>query len=477
MNSPLAELHLLPLLQPQKEVKPPLHRLRGGPFPPERIAFVIGSTPWVSSKHVFPAAFPRSQLHATHGPGPAMIEPRLETLESGKEAYRRICRENMQRFQKELLYCPSEAAYPPRSKEEADQIARSLADSGQPQLWSCIERIIPAGKAFANKQGRPLTLLLSHATGFHKEIYEPMLQALLSEVESDGNGAFVEEIWSLDTFNSGDAGMMNRGTLSICTPWWDHARDMQQFLEYFLPARSEKADVLLNRRTKETYRQDRTIIALTHSHSGAAASMLLTRISDLCAGHISIDPMVFKFDDARRAALTAKNSLCEGAMIRKDVFSDRQAIVDYMESKPYFRTWDRRVRKNHALYGFCPIPGNEVGGDGPLTLCMSKWSEASQFAFSWCGAWGALELERPESKGFIHFIWTKFVHTIPELQRARKEIMFNFARLGDQFSCSDWDTNHLVVQENPDFAGKEVARIIMQKALTDGKNIAKSSKI
>lgn len=459
-NPSPVELHLLPLLQPEKQVKPPaLERLPKGSLQADRIAFKVGSTSWISNNHVFPAAFPRSHFHATHKPGPAPLKVHAEVIKGGKEVERQFRKEDMQLFEEQISQCPPETIYPPHSQQEAERIAQTLADSGQPQLWGCIQRIVPDS---TQKKGKPITLFLSHANGFHKEIYEPMLESLLAELESNGSDVFVDEIWSLDTFNSGDAGILNRDTLSVCTPWWDHARDVQQFLQNYLPPKSENVKTQLQKQKEGSGRKDRTIIAITHSHSGAACSMLFTGIADLCDGHISIDPMVSRFDDFTIQPVSTEHPLYKGAIIRKDVFKNRQAVLDYMDTKPYFQAWDARVREKHVRYGFYPLVGYEDKQDSPVTLCMTKWSEASQFAHSWCGAWGALELTRPKNKGFNHIFWTNYARAAPQLGRARDQIAINFAKFGDRFTWSDWELNHLAVQENPDFSGKEVAKVIKQ---------------
>lgn len=461
------ELHLLPLLQSEKKVQPPLQRLPKEVFKSNRVAFHVGSTSWISSNHVFPAAFPRSHFHATHQPGPAPIEIHPEILQGGKEVERQFRQRDIQQFEEQLSHCSPESMYPPHSKQEADRIAQTLAESGQPQLWGCVERIIPTNQKPKGKHAIPITLFLSHANGFHKEIYEPMLESLLNELE--GSDVIVEEIWSLDTFNSGHAGILNRDTLSVCTPWWDHARDIQQFLQSYLPPRSQPVNVQLNRQNDQAGRKDRTIIAITHSHSGAAGLMLFCGPSNLCDGHITIDPMVTRFEDFSIAAIPTGHPLFKGAIVRKDLFKNKKEVIDYMESKPYFQAWDHRVRENHIRFGFHPVKGsNEENKDPPITLCMTKWSEASQFASSWCGAWGALELTRPKTKSFTNIIWTKYSRSISQLQRAREQVATNFAKFGDRFSWSDWNVNHLAVQENPDLSAREIAKIIKQRLSSNG---------
>lgn len=163
------------------------------------------------------------------------------------------------------------------------------------------------------------------------------------------------------------------------------------------------------------------------------------------------------------ASLPAEQTLTKGAMIRKDVFKNRKAVAQYMESKPYFAAWDKRVRENHIRFGFYPVPGYEQNGDPPVTLSMSKWSEASNFGHSWTGAWGQMELSRPNPKfkGFCHMIYTEYARTLLPLQNAREQTLEHFKKVGTRFSSSDWDTNHLAVQEHPDYSANEIAKVIL----------------
>lgn len=113
-----------------------------------------------------------------------------------------------------------------------------------------------------------------------------MLHSLVRAYESKG-GQYIEEIWSLDTFNSGDAGVLNRRHLSVAHSWFDHARDMLQFLDYYMPALSStKPPVELPLLSRMTGRKGRTVVGLGHSHSECLGSMLFTHLYLLT----SLDP-------------------------------------------------------------------------------------------------------------------------------------------------------------------------------------------
>lgn len=349
------ELHLLPLLKPNKQVKPPLQRLPSGSLTPARVVFTTSNssqkTTWTSTNHVFPAAYPRSHFHASHLPGPEQIVPHAEViqleLEDSKDEKKQKRRKQIEKqfrqkdidqFVEQLSsFCAPETVYPPHSKEEAERIANTLKDSEQPQFWSCVQRIVPVRDGNGqkgNKNKKPITLFLSHANGFHKEIYEPMLETLLNKVETQDSEIYVEEIWSIDTFNSGDAGILNRGSLSVCNPWWDHARDIQQFLQSYLPplqrGTNTNLDVQLKEQLSGSGKNGRTIISISHSHSGAASSMLFMTHPNLCDGHISIDPMMFRFEDCE---LNCETYTFDHSLTRNTIFYHQSKWLPFPQNR------------------------------------------------------------------------------------------------------------------------------------------------
>lgn len=58
-----------------------------------------------------------------------------------------------------------------------------------------------------------LTLVFAHATGFHKEHYEPTIQDLYNLIAEDASSPKIREVWSIDCPNHGDAAVLNEETL------------------------------------------------------------------------------------------------------------------------------------------------------------------------------------------------------------------------------------------------------------------------
>lgn len=84
--------------------------------------------------------------------------------------------------------------------------------------------------------------------------------------------------------------------------WFDNARDIWQFLDYYLPTQSPPKDrtdfgprwppVNLPVTTRAQGRRGRTIIGIGHSYGGASMHLLNMCIGDIMAGQISIDPII-----------------------------------------------------------------------------------------------------------------------------------------------------------------------------------------
>lgn len=119
------------------------------------------------------------------------------------------------------------------------------------------------------------------------QIWEPFVESLVKAIEAIGassastKSAKIQEIWSIDCVNSGDAGALNEPCLGSAFTWLDHPRDLLQFADYYLPRRhlsSSKAEGVkelgplwppdtLRKTRKGEGRQGRRIIGVGHSFS------------------------------------------------------------------------------------------------------------------------------------------------------------------------------------------------------------------
>jgi hypothetical protein len=201
---------ILPLL------RPPAHLLAGSPrrdqiSPRDSDAFkdptaTTSFCDWLVSTHVCPAAWPRTRT------GSAVRNPANVQIPLGDKA---------------RTLSLAEKLLSSNTNAPIINIENSESYADEPLLWVCANRYY---RRRPKTKGH-LTLVLSHATGLHKEViyilfsrrlrvdnvrtqtWEPLLAALFSSRASDE----IAEIWSLDCVNHGDSGIINRPFLGqIC---------------------------------------------------------------------------------------------------------------------------------------------------------------------------------------------------------------------------------------------------------------------
>jgi hypothetical protein len=109
---------------------------------------------------------------------------------------------------------------------------------------------------------------LFELTGFHLQLYEPFAKVLIESLSKQGkNAPQISEVWSIDTFSSGDAGTLNADVLGHITTWFDHPRDMLQFLDFYLPEPGATIPTSLERHQQGSTRKGHTLIGVGHSFS------------------------------------------------------------------------------------------------------------------------------------------------------------------------------------------------------------------
>lgn len=57
------------------------------------------------------------------------------------------------------------------------------------------------------------TLIVTHGTGFPKEVWEPVIERVFSTENAKPNGLHIREAWTVDAPNHGDAAALNAAAL------------------------------------------------------------------------------------------------------------------------------------------------------------------------------------------------------------------------------------------------------------------------
>lgn len=333
---------------------------------------------WTRSTHVFPAAFPRSiSGSAVHQ---AVLPTYLRSLDRVAIA-RDIRARNM-------------------AGEMRTEVDKTV---NEPQLFMTAARYVnPAfesdatGKHHSSDGEIPITLILTHANGFHKETWEPSLAHLILSPA----GRKIKEIWSLDCVNQGDGAVLNRQNLGLNFDWADQARDLLQFVLSYLPDENVAGPSLpvvlprlecpnpeflqLDRSSppntdEPLYWRHRKLKLIGHSFGGCASMLAATSIPELFHDVILVDPAVRPKHDTEIATATR---LAGSAVSRHDQWQNRTTAFSKFQKNPFFYgRWDPHVLNRyveHALESSrsVKLKCNKLHEASVFTQCHNRVSES-----------------------------------------------------------------------------------------------------
>ncbi|KAJ2823530.1 hypothetical protein IWW50_003737 [Coemansia erecta] len=208
-----------------------------------------------------------------------------------------------------------------------------------------------------------VTLLLAHANGFHKELWEPTLARLFANM--DDRPWIVDQAIALDGYNHGDSARMNRDSISDEheSPWFLNARDILAVIKQLNGGNAVGSQ---------------SVVGI--GHSWGAASLLLAEIIEpsTFSALIATDPVLF-------TRPIRNDRLREMTMKRRCEWPDHRAARDYFVPHAFFGQWDRRILDLHMQYGLEEEPtvigGGGGGGDEKkLVLKCRPQNEAAVFA-------------------------------------------------------------------------------------------------
>ncbi|KAJ3964457.1 hypothetical protein EV361DRAFT_942132, partial [Lentinula raphanica] len=260
-------------------------------------------------------------------------------------------------------------------------------ESRRPQhkvLWLCLNRYV---RKSGNTNGG-YTLFFAHANGFHKETWEPTILSLLSSKKSQ---SLVQEIWVWEFCNHGDSALLNAGKLDTLIHRTTAARDLLNFLIYFLPSTPGStslpthlprvAQLEVQRRLQNGFLSPNSprdpICAVGHSYGGSILTMAAISHPSLFNSLFLVDPVI-TYPDPK--FYYTPNVLALGALGRRGSWTNRaDARKSFLESD-FFRVWDPRVLDLYveaALY---------QGQDSRVHLKTSSIQEALVFIDAGIGA-------------------------------------------------------------------------------------------
>ncbi|GAA5893666.1 triglyceride lipase [Sporobolomyces salmoneus] len=359
---------LLPLLPPKPLTRslPPL---------PVRSPLPQLLPGWTCETFTVPAAFPRSYPNSTKHASEPLHDP---TDAKGG-------RLDPQKAWDELIKPQVDGFNNPVKLDDKEELER------QEQLVLAVNRYRPPKE----NRRKGLTLVLSHANGFYKEVWEPMLSHLLKDLEAS-NCLPVEEIWALDCVLQGDSATLNEDVLDSVFNWVDHGRDIVNFLISYidanpsssdsspLPALQPAADIdptLLKldnvpsiapgpaSPAQRKYR-DRLIVGIGHSLGGGGTAFAATACPSLFSSVIFLDPVLVAPHHPARST----RPLAGGALVRRQKWKSKEEALEGFQKKAFFKAWDEEILKGYCEFGLRDTE------DGGVALKTTARNEALTFA-------------------------------------------------------------------------------------------------
>ncbi|KAK9764612.1 hypothetical protein K7432_007731 [Basidiobolus ranarum] len=272
------------------------------------------------------------------------------------------------------------------------------------------------------------TIIFAHATGFHKEIWNPTLLHLK-------DAAIKYNFITYDVRNHGDSALENLSLLSEKCEWRILSEDMLEFLEQI--------------------KVKRPLIGVGHSMGGCTTLLAEELKPNTFDGIIALEPVL-------RAGLFPKAGklLVESARKRRSVWETRQSVKEYFESRKFFDSWDAQVLDEYVNHGTYLNP------EGKIELKCSPKQESATFA-------GSLETSEYCFKHLnsiqvpVLFVGGSSSNTVPS------DMISVYAKQCNRGISRIIPGQHLIPQEQPE----NTAQIISKFVTTFFKQSTKSDKI
>ncbi|CCL98483.1 uncharacterized protein FIBRA_00481 [Fibroporia radiculosa] len=413
---------LIPLELPCTAVLPPLPSLQRH----------FLDTSYTLTTHLIPAAVPRTT--------PDAPLPDLPAWSADKEQWKASVSKTSE-FIKEMRY---------------EQWAGRLKGPGsRNQLWACVNRYLRSDLQ-EGQLSNGVTLFFAHANGFPKEIWEPTLSNLIAARQKTGASYTIDEIWIWEAVNHGDACLVNGDNLGgMCfgtDDWQDNARDVIQFLYYYLPPHSSARELPthLPRQSEATCRhrelyglRDRPLVGIGHSLGGCTIARAAVAIPKLFASLVLVDPIIRPHPQQGPLIPAHTMKLISGAVQRQSHWLSREDAREKFIASPFFSAWDSAVLNLYLECGLCD------DGSGGVQLKMPGVHEALVFSetMTTFETWDLIDTLDPH----VEIRWI-----IPENSQGESRIheQMVWRRPENSSNTIIPSAGHLIAQEKPAELGK-----------------------
>ncbi|KAL0565216.1 hypothetical protein V5O48_016810 [Marasmius crinis-equi] len=264
-----------------------------------------------------------------------------------------------------------------------------------------------------------LTIILMHATGSHKEVWEVTVQSLLEKAGKEN--VKIDDVFSIESPSHGESGVLNEEELHRLFP--DHwpPREYAKTAHIFLTAGSEKgARVDFSRRR---------LVGIGHS-VGASAMFLMKELIPAVNFElfIAIEPGISL--KGNHHTNIASQALTAWTWLRPDVWTSKKSARKSLEASPVHSMWDPRV----------------------LDLFVASF-RSDELVVDSLQAYTETTRERP-----VHVIWG----TINDVKSPETRDLLSDESAGRKPTSVRFieDAGHLVVQQQPDSVADVILDIL-----------------
>ncbi|KAF9925911.1 hypothetical protein FBU30_004375 [Linnemannia zychae] len=262
-------------------------------------------------------------------------------------------------------------------------------------------------------------IIFTHANGFHKEIWEPVISRLSSPWANS-------DMYAFDCRNQGDSAVLNKSVLEKQFNWYSYAEDILKIVDTF--------------GLKKT-------IGIGHSFGASAFILAEVMRPGTFSAIVAVDPTMFpkevnmsaSFDDHPMAQLTIK---------RRDTWKSREECKANLLKKKFFSAWHPEALDLYIEHGMLDVVNDD--GSAHITLKCPKFQEAVTFAMVGNGIYDAYE-RLNEVQVPIHIVSGEDSDINP---RELVEIKAARCKYGSLEIVKD--AGHLVSLEKPQETGAEI---------------------
>ncbi|KAJ7216362.1 Alpha/beta hydrolase family-domain-containing protein [Mycena pura] len=287
------------------------------------------------------------------------------------------------------------------------------------------------------------TLIFAHATGFHKEQYEPTIEDLYRLIPPGGPN--IREAWSIDCPNHGDAAVLNEETLRWGYDeqfgWQEYARGIHAFLTGL----GTGVDIDFT---------TRRLVLVGHSFSAVVQVFSLTFQPLLKPECLILLEIMCIRPSAVAPLMQVYTTVSDN---RRDIWSSREEAYQEFKARAPWKRWDERVLRTYVEHGLRPLPTLEYPDKTGVTLKCIRRHESAVYRDTLASFFVYRLMNWLVKHIPTHFIYGAVDDLIP--RDVKDEFLAN--QVGGEQNLSSLTrlpgAGHLLVQTHPEALAKTIS--------------------